>query len=277
MKHGCLIYAHDSEIDYGSQAVLAAKLAIKNLKVPVSLVTDKTTLENLKGKFSVLPFDHIIEVDKPLNNNRRSLAGTSIEFINANRSSAWDLTPYDKTLIIDTDFLIFSDVLNKYWNSQYDFLITPGMNEILENKNLTEYQINPYTINMLWATNIMFAKTPETRILFDLVEHIKSEYQYYAGLYQFNPYQYRNDYAFSVACHIMSAHGLEKWHGELPIPLLFKDTDKIINVAQNGQLTFLLEHPDTYYVARSLDQDIHVMNKYSLLDNLDQLMELAND
>lgn len=44
MKKGCLIFAHDGSIDYGSQAVLAAKLAIKHLGVPVSLVTDADTL-----------------------------------------------------------------------------------------------------------------------------------------------------------------------------------------------------------------------------------------
>jgi hypothetical protein len=277
MKQGCLIYAHDSEIDYGSQSVLAAKLAIKYLKVPVSLVTDKPTLENLRKKFSLLPFDHIIQVDRPNSSNTRKLAGKSVDFINSNRASAWDLTPYDKTLIIDSDFLIFSDVLNRYWNSQYDFLITPGMTELLGNKNSTEYQVNSYTINMLWATNIMFTKTSETRILFDLVEHVKNNYHYYAGLYQFYPHQYRNDYSFSVACHIMGAQGLEKWHGDLPIPLIFKDTDEIINIRSSGQLTFLLEHPDSYYVARSIDHDVHFMNKYSLLDNLDQLLELAND
>ena len=130
---------------------------------------------------------------------------------------------------------------------------------------------------MLWATNIMFSKTSETKILFDLVEHIKAEYQYYAGLYQFYPHQYRNDFVFSIACHIMGAHGLERWHGELPIPLLFKDTDKIINIRSNGQLTILLEHLDAHYVSKTIDQDVHFMNKYSLLDKLDQLMELAND
>lgn len=277
MTRGCLMYAHDGDIDYGSQAVLAAKLAIKNLKIPVSLITDKITLDNLKSKFDLLPFDHIIQVERPNNNNRRSLDGKSVQFINTNRASAWDLTPYKRTLLIDTDFLIFSDILNNYWNTQFDFLITPGMHELLENKNLNDYQLNPYTIDMLWATNILFSKTSETKILFELVEHIRSNYHYYAGIYQFNPYQFRNDHAFSVACHIMGSHGLEQWHGKLPIPLLFKDTDLIVDVKPTGQITFLIDNLASCYVARSIDQDIHIMNKNSLLDNLDQILELAND
>lgn len=278
MTRGCLIYAHDGDIDYGSQAVLAAKLAIKHLKVPVSLITDKLTFNNLQHNFSVLPFDTIIQIDLPITNNKRKLEGKTIDFINTNRASAWELTPYDKTLVIDSDFLIFSDILNNYWTTQFDFLISPGMTDLSDSiKELSDYQINPYTIDMLWATNIMFTKTAETKIFFDLVEHIKSEYHYYAGIYQFYPHQYRNDYAFSVACHIMSAHGLEKWHGDLPVPLLFKDTDSIVDVKLNGQLTFLIDDLTTYYVARSIGQDVHVMNKNSLLDNLGQLMELADD
>ena len=52
---------------------------------------------------------------------------------------------------------------------------------------------------------------------------------------------------------------------------------ELVDVKPTGQITFLIDNLASCYVARSIDQDIHIMNKNSLLDNLDQLLELAND
>ena len=270
MKCGCLLFAHDGSIDYGSQAVLAAKLASKHLGVPVSLISDKDTILALNDKFDQLPFDQIITVSKPDNTNKRLLGNETMDFINGNRNTAWELTPYDRTLIIDTDFLIFSDKLNDYWSLPEDFLICGGM---LNFREAEEYVISKYSIPMLWATNIMFSKTHETKILFDLVDYIKQEYQYFAGVYEFDARQYRNDFAFSIACHIMSAHGLDAWHGLLPSPIMYKDTDQLIKVDKQ-HLVVLLEG-QTKYLMKSSGQDVHMMNKRDILDNLDNLMELA--
>ena len=60
MNKGCLIFAYNGDIDYGSQAVLAAKLVNKHLKVPVSVVTNADTLSSISEKFKNLPFDKVI-------------------------------------------------------------------------------------------------------------------------------------------------------------------------------------------------------------------------
>jgi hypothetical protein len=284
MNKGCLLFAHDGDIDYGSQAVLAARLAIKYLAVPVSLVTDRETLSNIKTKFNQLPFDQIVIVEKPKNTNTRSLANgddrVTIQFINSNRSTAYDLTPYDRTLIIDTDFLIQSDTLEKYWNSPDLFLITPEMRDLTYlGSPSKDFYISQFSIQTLWATNIMFTKCPEVKILFDLVEHIKENYNYYAVLYNFPHQQYRNDFAFSIACHIMSCYGIDKWYGELSSPILIRDSDSLCQI-KNNQLTFLIKDynkQDNWILLSTQDQDIHFMNKLNLLENLDKLMELAND
>jgi hypothetical protein len=285
MSRGCLIFAYDGTLDYGSQAVLAATLASKHLQVPVSVVTDQATEDSMRSKFNQLPFDKIIKIDNNSNNYRALGNGVDSEriptqFKNNNRSSAYDLTPYDRTLVIDSDFLIFSNELDKYWDSRHDFLITPGMLDLQETSVSSKgYKLSPYTIDMLWATNLMFSKTDETKLLFDLVEYIKENYQYYAGLYEFSSGSYRNDFAFSVACHIMSGHGADKWHGELPVPLLHTDLSELVNIKDNGQLTFLLKDRtklDNFVLSNSYQQDIHMMNKQDILSNIDKFMELAN-
>lgn len=281
MTKGCVIFAHNCEIDYGTLAVLSAKLVNKNLNIPVSLISDRDTVKQLSSH--KLPFDHIVEVEKPkVTNKRRLLDGSNkiVNFLNSNRSSVYDLTPYDKTLVIDSDFLVFSDVLLKYFNNYHDFQITLGMLNLQETRVApTEYEIGQFTINMLWATNFIFSKTDSTEIFFNLISYIKDNFQYYARLYNFDGRNYRNDFAFSIAAHIMGAHGLEQWYGELPAPLMFKFGDKIIDIKENNQLTFLCEdfrQLENYLLVKTLNQDLHILNKLSILENIDQLMDLAS-
>jgi len=280
MTNGCIIFAHNSQIDYGTLSILSASLVHKNLDIPVSLISDKDTIEAISNKD--LPFDHIIEVPKPLSTNRRRLLDGSnniVDFINSNRSSVYDLTPYDQTLVIDSDFLVFSDVLKKYFETEHDFQITAGMLNLQETRIApTDYKVGEFTINMLWATNFIFRKTDTSKIFFDLIDHIKDNYTYYARLFNFDSRLYRNDYAFSVAAHIMSAQGLDKWYGDLPSPLMFKFDDKIVGVKENNHLTFLCEdfkQLRNYLLVQTMNQDIHVLNKQTLLDNIDELFNLT--
>jgi hypothetical protein len=280
MNKGCLLFAHNGTLDYGSQAVLAARLAKKHLGVPICIVTDIDTMNAMTDRFKGdLPFDQMVIVEKPEVTNFRKMNGVNgvVEFNNSNRSSAWDLTPYDRTLIIDTDFLIFSDKLNDYWNSSYDFLITPGMAELQEEfVKPTDHKLSETSINLLWATNIMFTKNQETKLIFDLVSFIKQNYSYFSHLYEFLTDQYRNDFAFSIACHILSGHGMDPIHGELPVPLFFIDTDEIIDVKENGQINFLLKtRLQKSLLAKCIGQDVHIMNKKSLIENIDKFLELV--
>ena len=284
MTQGCLIFAHDSTIDYGSQAVLAGRLAKKHLGCSITLVADAQTIKSVKDKFSQLPFEHIINVDRPATTNQRLLAvdntdkQETVSFINGNRASAYDITPYDRTLVIDSDFLIFSSELNKYWDDEHDFLINAGMLDLAENMDPTGYDVGPDSIPMMWATNIMFSKTAETKMLFDLVNTVKEEYLYFSQLYNFDPRQYRNDFAFSIACHIMSGHSTDQWQGILPSPILIKDTDQVINVNKD-RMVFLAKQisANTDWLINTSNQDIHLMNKRAILDNFDSLMEFVDD
>lgn len=282
MTRGCLIFAHNGNIDYGSQAVLAANLVNKHLRIPTSLVTDNNTLVDTQAKFNQLPFDQIIKIEKPVSTNTRMLKTPDgkvevFDFINTNRVSAYELSPYDQTLVIDSDYLVFSNSLNRFWDSGYDFLITPGMLDLTqEYVTPKNYAIYDYSITMLWATCFMFNKTPEVKILFDLVDYVKQEYFYFSQLYHFNPYQFRNDFAFSVACHIMSGYGLYPWHGELPVPMMIKDIDQIVNI-NNDRIAFLsmqgVEPND--HLVQSRCQDVHCMNKKDILKYFDKFMEIA--
>lgn len=284
MKKGILIFAHNSrELDYFLLAVIAGGLSSKNLKVPASLVTDQETINwakesELYNKAQNV-FEHIILTDRPnLDNSRLMYDGLDhkfIPFINSSRSKAWELTPYDRTLLIDSDYLIFTDNLSNYWNIEQDILIAESMNDIRgDKKGFLDKWVSDVGVEMLWATSVMFTKNNYTKTFFNLVEHIKENYNYYADIYRYDTRTYRNDIAFSIASHIMN--GFQKSEINLPSILTVFDKDELYSVEENN-LKFLIrdfESEDNFFATAIRNQDIHVMNKQSLIRNKDELLKL---
>lgn len=265
MTTGCVIFAFDGDIAYGPQAVLAARLVKKHLNIPVTLITDRTTLDAI----DVSVFDGLV-VTSVDTDNTRVLDGKVVSFKNTNRSSAFDLSPYDRTLIIDSDFLVQSDCLKPYLDCDRDFMICEGMNDLIK-RTPDALLLDPTSVPMLWATNIIFNKTPEVKALFDLVDHVRENWDYYGALYKFDVRRFRNDYAFSVACHTLGGFGIDKFYTALPSPLIFTDKDEILQIKDHT--VSILVNGDT--LVKATGQDIHYMNKFDLLDKLPQLTELA--
>lgn len=269
MTQGCLIFAYDGQIEYGCQAVLAAQLVGKHLGIPTTLVTDQNTVDKLE---STAMFDQVLIQESTSVNTRVLFNGpdssSTVDFKNTNRSSAYNLTPYDRTLVIDSDFLVFSDRLKHYLDSNNDFMICDGMTDLYQGRPGSSLLLDPASIPMLWATNIIFNKTAEVKMLFDMVDYIRENWTYYSSLYKFNNIRFRNDYAFSIACHELGNPQVA-----LPRPLLFTSKDKLVKASNTG-LTFLLSFNEDR-VVKTHAQDVHMMNKQDLVDNINQLMELA--
>ncbi len=286
MTRGVLIFAHNSkDVDYGLLSIIAAGLAKKNLNVPISLVTDKFTIEWMRTsgiyEKALSVFDTIITVDKPNTPNHRMLRdgddATSVPFINSNRASVWELTPYDSTLLIDSDFLILSDRLNSYWDVDADVMIGNSMNDIKgERVGVLDKNVSETGIHMYWATTVMFKKTEKSRFFFELVNYIKTNYKFYADIFRFDSRQFRNDIAFSVAQHILN--GFEEDHkDDLPSILTVLDKDILHEVTNKGNLIFLLNSMkgDNKFTLTSISNvDVHVMNKQSIVRNSQQLLTL---
>ena len=286
MKCGALIFAHNNrDVDYALLALVSGGLVKKNLKVPVSLVSDESTIEWMKtsGIYAKAKevFDQIIEVEKPVTNNYRNLhdgvSKKTVPFVNSNRASAYDLTPYDKTLLLDSDFLIFSDRLNEYWNVDEDVLIAESMLDIYDQKRMGYHDryVSDTGVHMYWATTVMFTKNTTSKLFFDLVNYVRENYQYYGDLFRFDTRQYRNDIAFSVAKHILYGFETDK-RFSLPRLLTAIDKDVLHTVSAEGKLTFLVNTNlnDTFCAAALTGLDVHVMNKESIVRNAESLLRL---
>ena len=286
MTRGVLIFAHNTrDIDYALMAMAAGGLAKKNLKVSVTLATDAATIDwmktsNIYQQASSI-FEHIIEVDNPATTNQRRLHdginSKTVPFVNANRASAYDITPYDRTLLIDSDFLIMSDRLNEYWEIDQDVLISEAMRDIYhtDRRGYHDKYISDVAPHLYWATTVMFTKSKTSKLFFDLANSIRTNYNYFADMYSFNPAQYRNDISFSIAKHILDGY-VTTTVGSLPPVLTTIDKDILLSVDNNSKLTMLINtNLDTEFCATTIaGLDVHIMNKQSLIRNVNSLLEL---
>jgi hypothetical protein len=144
-----------------------------------------------------------------------------------------------------------------------------------ERGGILDSRVSETGIHMFWATTVMFDKSVESEFFFKLVDFIKDNYVYYADLFRFNPKQFRNDIAFSVAKHIMNGFETEFAYTLPPILTVF-DKD-ILHAVDNDRLTFLVSQPNdvaSFWAATTAGTDVHVMNKQSIIRNADRLLEL---
>jgi len=285
MTTGGLIFAYNSrDVDYAVTAIIAGGLAKKYLNIPFSLITDQSTVEwmkesNVWNKANEV-FENFILTDRPANYNSRLLndgaQSSVVPFINSGRSMAFELSPYDKTLLIDSDYLIFSNKLSKYLELDHSLMIGSAMNDIQgERIGFLDKTVSDVGVHLLWATTVIFTKDAESKLFFNLVKHIEKNYQLFSDLYRYSPKQYRNDIAFSVAKHIID--GFETVLDDaLPPILTVHDKDMLVDVNQD-KLTFLITDinaPDRFVACTVVGQDTHIMNKQSIIRHKNNLLEL---
>jgi hypothetical protein len=291
MTSGVLMFAHNNrEIDYGMMAYVSARYVDKYLNVPVSLVTDSGTVNWLNSRDTNLIsfFDKIILTDEftqPIQQDKRFYDGSlnykKNAFKNGFRSRSYDLTPYDKTLVIDTDVLIQNDRLKNIWNSNTDFMINSKHIDLVYNRNYDEFnRVSDYTIDFYWATIFYFEKTDWTNTFFNLCQHIAENYEYYRFIYQIAYPVMRNDFVFSIAIHIMNGFNNKTIPQTLPAETYYTiDKDILHQVNSDGNLIFLLQKNNIlgeYTLAKTSKQNIHIMNKYSFSRNIPNLLEALN-
>jgi len=271
MTTGAVIFAqNNSNIDYVGLANYAASKIIKHLDIPVSLITNNIDL--ISKKYPNHNFDQIIEITP--NNfpqfrvfNDGAFSSKKVEWNNFSRSDVYKLTPYDRTLVIDSDFIINSKLLKPALTAESNFQIYKKSFDLASWRHNLEFdRINRYGIPFYWGTVFIFDKDPMVESFFTLVEYIKYNWTYFKLLYGLDFGLFRNDHAFSVAIHLMNSD-TGNFSTELPGKLSYiLDTDKLIKI-DNDAMTFLIEKQNClgeYVVAHTNSLDVHVMNKLTL-------------
>lgn len=284
MSKGVLLFArNNSQVDYLKQAYWLAIRASKQLNLPTSVVTDD--IDYLKTNYPDYDtvFDNVI-VHEYTNNfttkryHDGALSQKKLDFKNDTRPLAYDLSPYDETLLIDTDIVIADDNFLQCFDQDKNFLIYKDAYDLAQFRDYREFEyISDTGVDFYWATCIFFRKTPENKIYFDLVQHVQENWQHYNSIFQINSNVYRNDHAFSVAIHIMNGYQSGDFAGKMPGKLFYTtDKDELIELNDN-KFMFLLEkenHVGEYTAIKFKNNTVHVMNKFSLNRIIDK--ELAD-
>jgi len=277
MTTGCVIFAQNTVgVDYVKLALFAAKRVKQFLNIPVSLATDSIDYLQFYPEHTEV-FDQIIPIRGNTTQQKKfydgTLASKTAEWKNLTRNQIYNITPYKRTLVIDSDFIINSDTLAKALNNDYEFQIYKNSFDLASWRNGAYTRINQHSIPFYWGTVFIFEKTISTQTFFDLVEYIKINWEYFRVVYKIDSPLYRNDFSFSIAIHIMNGMTEGDFGWELPGQMNYVlDRDILVNM-KDTTMRFLIEkqyYPGEYTLIKTEDLDMHVMNKLSLTRFIDE-------
>lgn len=291
---GFLMFAqNNTTINYLKIALTNALLIKKHLNKPVSVVTDTVSLswaENVALEELIYnTFDEVIikDVDNSFINSRQYRDTIYHEVIdnfnNSARASAYNLSPYEETILIDADYLVFDNTLNNVWGCSEDFLINKDAIDL--NWNLLdgdEYRLHDTGIRMYWATCVYFKKCERANLLFDMVEHIRNYWSYYQLVYDFPGTLFRNDFAFAIAIHTLSGFIENDDFKSLPTSKLLTvlDSDQVFKyLGDDAVLIFVHNKIENwkFEIVKIQKMSIHFLNKISLMPLLDSIIKDAQN
>ena len=244
MKKGILLFCFDT-VDHKYHKILerCVHLIKKNLKFEITVVTNFDTYKHLKP----LGFVNYKFIEPELGN-----AKNGQEWKNVDRHLAYELSPYDVTLVMDIDYFPFTDNLRQFMDTKYDFLISKDAYDLTDRNSFDHRRFS--IIDMVWATVFVFKKGKKAKRIFDMIKYVKSYYSYFLDLYRIYDRRFRNDYAFAIA--LQQANGFLNYD-TLPIrlPTLPPDCD-IMKFTDEG---IVWQYNDQINCTE--DQDVHVLNK----------------
>jgi len=288
MNNGVVVFAHNnSEIDYGSMALANSYLINYYLNQPITLVTEESTFNYMsnKNKNKMQIFDKIIYSDKHLDKvSQKTMRDTSysekiLNWYNCDRIHAFEFSPYDKTLVLDSDYLIFNDKLKYAFDSNESYLMNSSVVPLQRQYNwfISEEKLNINSIKQYWATAFYFEKNDYTNAIFDFAKFVYENYDYYKALYNTSGKAFRNDHLFSIVNHTFSGL-LGAEISSLPISYLLTapDYDELIEIEKNTATFLVVKPKETYdfHLTQIKDTNVHVMNKQSILRNVNKILEI---
>lgn len=255
---GALIHAFGGQtFDYYLIADNCARLITKFLGLPVTLVTDRhPTNRHL--------YDQVILEASNANYTRSLRSGSSageqtIQYIykNDTRSQSLELSPYDVTLLLDSDYLILNSDLQKYMELGRDFLCPWFAYDVTNQHGYEGFRYIKNTIPQAWATTVIFNKSPTSLAIFNYWQLIQQNYEYYKALLGVGEH-FRNDYALSLAAHTLN--GCQPMTEKLPQMMMLPGHSYIEKI--NPDRTVIINCNDK--IIKLSKTNLHVMNKLCL-------------
>jgi hypothetical protein len=247
-SRGIVAFAYNVDtIDYVSIAQDTLRLAGKKLGLPYTLISDN----ELKNENYTMRHD----VD----------TGEFTKWRNVGRHHAYELSPYEETLVIDVDYLILDNNLNKIFDIEWDYLLARNSHALTVT---WPDKMGENSLPYVWATVFAFRKTAQAKLYFDLIGKIQRNYAYYCALFNVDSRNYRNDYAFAMADIIINGYTVEN----KSIPGSILAIDQTVQSIDIKDSHIVVKDKTKSYVLPHTN--LHVMSKaYLQSDNFKMLVD----
>lgn len=189
-----------------------------------------------------------------------------VQWRNIGRNLAYELTPYNETLVIDIDYIVQDQSLLKIFELDWDYILMRDARSL--NDEHIPSIMGSHSLPFVWATVFAFRRTPRAELFFDLVKRIQNNYHYYRELFNVESRQYRNDYAFAMADVIINGFVVQR--NSIPGPLL--NVTQAVESIQVKDNTFIIRDCSTAYVIPKMN--MHLMGKqYLQTDNFKEFVK----
>ena len=258
MTTGALIFAFDNEqTDYISMAAWSAKNINRHLGIPVAVVTD---YENPPGNF-----DYVINTQAQSGGTRYfEDYNQTVTWHNAGRVDAYTLSPWERTLVLDADYVVASSDLKTILECDTDFMCHKTAVNLAGGHPLTGLNVfGRHNIPMYWATVMMFRRSNTAQYIFDCMNMIRDNWQHYRDLYGIDKKTYRNDFALTIAIGIVSGHTGSVDQIPWPLWTAMPDTE----LTSNGPDYYTINYLDNNQKPKNMGwtgMDFHAMGKRHL-------------
>ena len=243
MTTGAVIFARNNEqIDYVAMAHWSAQNIERHLGIPTHIVTD-----------NVLP-----------TNTRHFSDVGNVTWYNLNRMDAYRLTPWDRTLVLDADYVVASNQLQSILEADQDFLAHRWAYDVTGCNTFKELNyFGDHRMPMFWATVMMFRRSRQAELIFDCMQMVRDNWKHYKNLYKNNSPSYRNDHALSIALGTVNGHTTK--HNSIPWDLASLTPEH--KLTQLGQDHYRVDFVNSNMKPRWIElknQDFHAMCKQQL-------------
>ena len=259
MTQGVLIFAfNNEETDYVAMAAWSAQNIRRHLNLPVAVVTnDQSAIGNVA-------FEHVIMSQAETGGTRYfEDYNQTVTWHNAGRVNAYALTPYEQTLVLDADYVVASNQLQRVLQSPQDFMCHRHAYDMTTGELLTSLNhFGRHNMPMWWATVMMFRKSTTAQYIFDCMHMVRDNWQHYRNLYGIAQSNYRNDFALSIALGILSGHTLMTDN----IPWCLASVMPSTRLSENNNI-YKLEYQDSQSKLKNIEfsgMDFHAMGKKHL-------------
>jgi len=232
-SRGVVLFAFNTDaVDYELIAERASRLITHALNLPVTVITEMSGSQT----------------------NTRLGYAHGTQWFNGDRYRAYELSPYDETLLLDSDYLVLDDELLKILDTTIDYNIMTNNQNFIQN---TTGNMGEMSLNYVWATAIAFKKTTKSKMLFDLVGRVQNNYRYYCKLYNIRSSNFRNDYAFAIADNIINGYTASPG-----IPWTMLTVDKTVRALEIKNNNIVVREEEVAHVISR--QSLHIMDKLYL-------------